>query len=141
MQSLIAVKFLVVPLMWYGRRWVDNHPQSELLAEYLYSGPWVTGLWLVPKRLNRKKLMAERQELYEGFLRLGRPVPEEYLPGNWHEEGLLEYRLVYKRALRNVEKETEAKVDASRGGFKPEILVMEKMARPKERVVDKDGKR
>ena len=108
-------------MIWWGRTWVDNHPKSELLAEYLYSGPWVTGLWLVPKRLNRKKLITERQELYEGFLRLGQEVPEEYAPGKWWEEGLLEYRLAYRRAVRNVEKKAQEKTVERM--FNPQVLV------------------
>ena len=81
----------------------------------------MTGLWLVPKRLNRKKLMAERQELYEGFLRLGLAVPEMYAPGKWWEEGLLEYRLAYRRAVRNVEKEAQEKTGER--VFNPQVLV------------------
>lgn len=116
-------------MIWWGRNWVDNHPQSELLAEYLYSGPWITGSWLVPKRLNRKKLLGERQDLYEGFLRFGRDIPEEYLPGKWYEEGLLEYRIAYKKAVKNVEKEKAEKGKASQG-FKPEVSVTGQRSRP-----------
>lgn len=115
----------MVPVIWWGRSWVNNHQQSEILAEYLYSGPWLTGSLLVPKRLNRKKLNAGRQELYESFLRLEQPVPKEYLPGKWYEDGLLEYRLAYRRAVKNVEKEKEESRLGSQGLFKPEIVVTE----------------
>jgi hypothetical protein len=112
----------VGPVIWYGRHWVDNHPQSELLAEYLYTGPWVTGCLLVPQRLNRKKLNAKRQELYEDFLRLGQPVPEEYLPTTMWDEGLLEYRNAFKLAARKV---IEERKENSGGEFNPEISVVE----------------
>jgi len=82
--------------------------------------------------------MAERQELYEGFLRLGQAVPEAYAPGNWWEEGLLEYRLAYRRAVRNVEKEAQEKTVER--VFNPQVLVAQQRG-VAEHKARKDGNR